>query len=120
MARSAAARLSAASGLKAAIAGLTRAAVSSAVMKRGSKPGDGEAVGRPLLGVDPSLARGGGRVAAAAGGEHDEIASAQKPFVGRRVQRESWRDEVIDPSLDRARRAARPPDRQPNAGSDDL
>ncbi len=55
-ARSAAARLSAASGLSAVIAGVTWTAVTSAVMKRRTRAGDGEAVGQPLVGVVPSLA----------------------------------------------------------------
>ena len=77
-ARSAAARLSAASGFSAAIAGVDVGQRQLGGDEARHQPGEVQAVREPLLGVVPALARRAGRVAAAARGEHDQVAAAEQ------------------------------------------
>jgi hypothetical protein len=97
MARSASARLSSASGIRSAITGFVCARVSSAVMKRGTRP-----MRKPRFGVVPTVAGCTLGVAAAATGKDDQIAAAEQRSVSLGIEREAASDEVVYPRLDAA------------------
>src|SRR5882757_818042 len=67
--------------------------------------GQRDGVRQPGLGVIPTFARGAGRVSASAAGEHDEVGAAKESAAGFGVHRQAWRDDVVHPGLDGARRA---------------
>jgi hypothetical protein len=71
----------------------------------GLEPGEGETVRQPELRVVPAVARGARRVSAAASGEHDELASAEQSLATLEVDGEAGGHDMVDPCLDRARRA---------------
>jgi hypothetical protein len=73
-------------------------------MNRGGNPARDTACDSQLS-VVPPLARGARTESVSAATQHDELGAAEETRAVFGVDRQAWRDDVIHPGLDRARRA---------------
>src|SRR5262245_16323475 len=69
------------------------------------KTRQGNAVGKPELGVVPAITGSAWRITAAACCDHDQVAAAEQALLGLVIQGEAVGHDVVDPCLDRARSA---------------